>query len=246
MEKLTVFTARRVRTMDAGRPLAEAVAVADGKIVSVGTLKSMRPWLDKFETEIAETFKDKVIFPGFIDPHTHFRMSGVFMGLTYIGPIDQQGPRGFNQGIATREGVLDKLPVLVAFLPVILGMAGNVGTQTSALTVRALALGRFESERYWRIIYRQFLTGVGLGIMFGAVLFTFVIWRHPSSYAALLGLSLFTAMTVGTTMGVAVPLSLHRLGFDPAIATSPSIVGWSWSGWSKRVVEPDGHDHAPM
>ena len=109
MDNLTVFTAKRIRTMDAGRPLSEAVAVADGKIVSVGTLETMRPWLDRCEYAIDDTFKDKVIFPGFIDPHTHFRMSGVFMGLTYIGPIDQQGPRGFNKGIATRDGVLDKL-----------------------------------------------------------------------------------------------------------------------------------------
>ena len=109
MGKLTVFIAKRIRTMDTGRPIAEAVAVADGRIVSVGTLNTMRPWLDRYEYTIDDTFNNKVIFPGFIDPHTHFRMSGVFMGLTYIGPIDQQGPRGFQKGITTREGVLDKL-----------------------------------------------------------------------------------------------------------------------------------------
>ena len=109
MEKLTVFIAKRIRTMDTGRPIAEAVAVADGRIVSVGTLDTMRPWLNRYEYTIDDTFNNKVIFPGFIDPHTHFRMSGVFMGLTYIGPIDQQGPRGFQKGITTREGVLDKL-----------------------------------------------------------------------------------------------------------------------------------------
>ena len=109
MGKLTVFIAKRIRTMDTGRPIAEAVAVADGRIVSVGTLDTMRPWLDRYEYTIDDTFNKKVIFPGFIDPHTHFRMSGVFMGLTYIGPIDQQGPRGFQKGITTREGVLDKL-----------------------------------------------------------------------------------------------------------------------------------------
>lgn len=109
MSKITVFTARRIRTMDAGRPVAEAVAVEDGRILSVGSLESMRPWLDGRDHEIDDRFQDKVILPGFIDPHTHFRMSGVYMGLTYIGPMDQEGPRGFNQGIATREGVLAKL-----------------------------------------------------------------------------------------------------------------------------------------
>lgn len=109
MSKLKVFTARRVRTMDAGRPIAEAIAVKDGRIVSVGTLESMRPWLEREPYEIDDSFRDKVIFPGFIDPHTHFRMSGVYMGLTYLGPIDQQGPRGFSKGLRTRDDVLDKL-----------------------------------------------------------------------------------------------------------------------------------------
>ena len=109
MTQMTVYTARRIRTMDPGRPLADAVAIKNGRIVSVGTLESMRPWLDTYAHQVDDRFKDKVIFPGFIDPHTHFRMSGVFMGLTYLGPIDQQGPRGFNKGLASRSEVLDKL-----------------------------------------------------------------------------------------------------------------------------------------
>lgn len=109
MGKLQVFTARRIRTMDPGRPLANAVAVKDGRIFSVGTLESMRPWLDREPHDIDDRFRDKILFPGFIDPHTHFRMSGVYMGLTYIGPIDQQGPQQFNKGLKTRAEVLAKL-----------------------------------------------------------------------------------------------------------------------------------------
>lgn len=130
--------------------------------------------------------------------------------------------------LSSAEDVLKLLPILPAFLPVILGMAGNVGTQTSALTVRALALGRLDGASAWRVIGRQFATGLGLGTAFGLVLVAFVLWRHQDvelawTYAMLLGLSLVTAMTVGTTMGVTVPLSLHKLGFDPAIATSPFV-----------------------
>ncbi|MEZ5751700.1 MAG: amidohydrolase [Paracoccaceae bacterium] len=109
MTAMTVFTARRIRTMDAGRPLATAVAVKDGRIVSVGTLESMKPWLEREPYTVDDRFKDDVIFPGFIDPHTHFRISGTLMGLTYIGPIEQQGPRGYEAGIKTREGVLAAL-----------------------------------------------------------------------------------------------------------------------------------------
>jgi len=129
--------------------------------------------------------------------------------------------------LANAEGVLDKLPMILAFLPVILGMAGNVGTQTSAITVRSLALGRLESG-HLGVILRQALTGLSLGLLFGALLFAFVVltrrdFAEARVYAMTLALALWTAMTVGASMGVVVPLILHRLGFDPAIATSPFV-----------------------
>ena len=94
MEKLTVFLAKTIRTMDLGRPIANAVAVAEGKVVSVGDLESMKPWLDRYPHEIDDTFADKVFCPGFIDPHTHLRLSGTYMGLEYVGPIDSTDPAG--------------------------------------------------------------------------------------------------------------------------------------------------------
>jgi magnesium transporter len=69
---------------------------------------------------------------------------------------------------------------------------------------------------------------VSLGVLFGIVLCVFVFIRQPSVdklalYACTCGLSILTAITVGATMGVTVPLLLHRLGFDPAIAASPFV-----------------------
>lgn len=105
----TVFLARRIVTMDPGRPVAEAIAVKDGRILSVGALASMKPWLDRQPHAIDDTFRDKVLLPGFIDPHTHFGMSGAFLGLHYVGPIDSPGPRGINPALRSREAVLSHL-----------------------------------------------------------------------------------------------------------------------------------------
>ena len=99
--------------MDAGRPVATAVAVADGRVVSVGSMESMQPWLRRYPHTIDDTYRDQVILPGFVDPHTHLRMSGTFMSLNYVGPIDSASPTGLRPGLASREAVLDQLRVLV-------------------------------------------------------------------------------------------------------------------------------------
>ena len=115
MNKLTVFLAKSVRTMDLGRPTATCVAVSEGKVVSVGDLKSIKPWLDRYEHEIDDSFKDKVLMPGFIDPHTHLRLSGTYMGLEYLGPIDSTDPAGRPvKGFPDRDTVLKRIKELVS------------------------------------------------------------------------------------------------------------------------------------
>jgi predicted amidohydrolase YtcJ len=100
--------------MDPGRPEASAVAVADGRIVSVGTVDSMEPWLRRHAHTIDDTFADRVLLPGFIDPHTHLRMSGTYMGLDYVGPIDSASPTGIRAGLPSRDAVLNQLRSLAA------------------------------------------------------------------------------------------------------------------------------------
>jgi len=104
-----VYVARHVRTMDPGRPFAEAVAVMDGRVVSTGTLASMKPWLDQHEHVVDRTLEGKVILPGLIDPHTHFSVSAAYMALTYIGPIESPGPQGINPPLRTHQDIVDKL-----------------------------------------------------------------------------------------------------------------------------------------
>lgn len=112
--QVTVFTAKKVHTMDPGRPEVDAVAVLDGKVLSTGTMESMKPWLDRYDVTVDDSFKDKVIMPGFIEPHTHLWMSAGFMALPFVGPLAWPSPTGMNDPIKDMDGIIDYIKELDA------------------------------------------------------------------------------------------------------------------------------------
>lgn len=87
MSDITVFLARKVRTMEPSLPLADAVAVRDGHILEVGTLETMGPWLDRNPHTIDDTFADHVILPGFIDPHLHPSMAAILLNMHFATAV---------------------------------------------------------------------------------------------------------------------------------------------------------------
>jgi len=83
---ITVFVAKKVVTMDPTRPVATAVAVRDGKILGVGSLADLAPWLKTGDYKIDDQFKDKVLTPGLIDPHMHPMLGALQFGTFWITP----------------------------------------------------------------------------------------------------------------------------------------------------------------
>lgn len=91
---ITIYTAKKIITMDASIPEASAVALADGRIVSVGTLESMKPWTKAKGATIDKQFADKVLMPGFIDPHVHPSLPAVltqFLLASRRRPLECRG-----------------------------------------------------------------------------------------------------------------------------------------------------------
>lgn len=107
---ITVYTARKIYTMDPGRPEANAIAVLDGRVLSTGTMESMKPWLSRYEYTVDDSLKDKIVLPGFIEPHSHFWISAGFLGLTYVGPIEAPNPAGGRYApVRSLDEVLERL-----------------------------------------------------------------------------------------------------------------------------------------
>ena len=130
------------------------------------------------------------------------------------------------------EGVVKELPLIVSFQSLILGMAGNVGTQSLAVTVRAVSSEELEGGKL-RFIFKETRVAFFNGFLIG--LFSFVvvgfylsaIGGHPTSLAfsaaACVGFALCFAMMISGFTGAAIPMCFHRLGIDPAIASGPLI-----------------------
>lgn len=89
---IEVFTARKVITMNPSWPTASAIAVRDGRILEVGTLESIKPWLEHDEFEINDSFTDQVIMPGLIDPHLHPLMAAVLLPMQFITALEWRFP----------------------------------------------------------------------------------------------------------------------------------------------------------
>ena len=109
MAEITVFTARRVRTMEPALPLAEAVAVRGGRVVEVGSIETMRPLLEAHEHVIDDTFRDLVIMPGFIDPHLHPSMAAVLLPMHFVTSVGWQLPWGDTQPIRSGRALVERL-----------------------------------------------------------------------------------------------------------------------------------------
>ena len=111
---LTVYTAKKIITMEPALPSATAVAVADGRIVSVGSLESLQPWISASNTTIDRSLEDKVLMPGFIDPHVHPSLPAVLTQFPFLAPDDWSLPSGEFPGAKTPEAYEASLKKLVA------------------------------------------------------------------------------------------------------------------------------------
>ena len=112
--ELRVYTAKKIITMEPALAEATAVAVADGRIVSVGSLQSLQPWLEGREVSIDRSLQDKVLVPGFIDPHVHPSLPAVLTQFPFLAPDDWVLPTGVFPGATTPRAYEARLKELVA------------------------------------------------------------------------------------------------------------------------------------
>ena len=128
--------------------------------------------------------------------------------------------------IGVFEHMLENIIALAAFIPVILGMGGNIATQSSTIIVRGMATGRVNIGGEIKLILKEIQVGMLLGVLYGILLGVFahlVFTKAPDNLGLVVGLSICVSMVVAATVGTIIPLILRKLDIDPAIATGPFV-----------------------
>lgn len=104
-----ILTARRILTLEPEPPTASAVAIEDGRIVAVGSLDEVRAAVGERRFEIDPRFEDKVLVPGFIDPHIHPTLAATILPLEIVAAMEWTTPRGRTRAVRGREAFLECL-----------------------------------------------------------------------------------------------------------------------------------------
>jgi magnesium transporter len=119
---------------------------------------------------------------------------------------------------------LSKLAYLAAFIPVIMGMGGNIGVQSATITVRGLATGRLNIRDIWSVVSKQLMVGLILGLLYGIIVGLVAQLKYSRELFALsVGIAVLCSMTMAALAGSLVPMTLAKINIDPAIASGPFV-----------------------
>ncbi len=131
------------------------------------------------------------------------------------------------------EHVMAELTLIVTFQSLTLGMSGNVGTQSLAVTLRVLTDENLDSKQKLQLVFKEMRVGMANGLLLGSIAFIFIgayimLAKGQPALSAFaisgcIGLALLVAMTISSMTGTAIPLFFNKIKVDPAVASGPLI-----------------------
>jgi len=133
---------------------------------------------------------------------------------------------GFISGsvIGGYESTLEAIVILAVFIPVIMDMGGNVGTQSSTIFVRGIATGEIDEAEVWPYFFREIRIGITLGLICGAIIsIAAYFWQGNPYLGLVVGISMLATISVAALIGTLVPLLCSKINIDPAITAGPFV-----------------------
>jgi len=119
---------------------------------------------------------------------------------------------------------LQALPVIAIFMPLLAGLAGNIGTQSITIIVRGLSTGQVTLGSTLKHIFRESAIGFLIGAFFGALVMLFTWgWQNSIELGLIVGIAMAINMSLATLIGTLTPFAMEKMNIDPAVASGPVI-----------------------
>lgn len=127
--------------------------------------------------------------------------------------------------LAHYEDAMAVMPILITFIPMLMGVGGNSGSQSSTLVIRGLAVGEIELKDILRVIFKEVRVGMVVGLLLGVVngIRVWLMYGQNMLLCLALGITIIAIVCIAKTIGCTLPLIAKRLGMDPAIMAAPLI-----------------------
>ena len=205
------------------------VVDSEAKLVGIVTVDDI---LDVAEEETTEDIQKLGGVEALDEPYLDislFRMikkRAVWLVILFIGEMLTATALGLF------ENVIARAVVLALFMPLIISSGGNSGSQATTLIIRAMALGEVTLADWWRVMRREFLSGIMLGAILAVIGFTRIcVWtifsnqygEHWLLIAATVSVSLIGVVLWGSLAGSMLPFILRKFGVDPATSSAPLV-----------------------
>jgi magnesium transporter len=228
-EALSAFDDREEAVRQIARYDRFALPVVDSQGVLVGIVTA-DDVADVAEEEATEDIQKLAGMDALEEPYMRapflemLKKRGGWLLLLFMGQLLTVAVLGHFEG--------QLAAVLVLFIPVIIASGGNTGTQTASLLIRALALQELSPGDWVRVVRRELLAGVSLGLALGLFGFLGVLFwyrvgvattPHPFLVAVSVGLAILGIVLWAVFLGSMLPLVLQRAGLDPATISSPMV-----------------------
>ena len=202
-----------------------AVPVVDENNVLLGIV-TYDDIIDVIREEQTEDVYKMGAMTGEIEPYLETSIWGMvkkrvpwLVVLLFLGTIT-------TNVLAHYESIVLGAAFLFIFMPVITQTGGNVSNQSSALMIRGLATGEIESEDMWRIILKEMVIGLLMGLITGAAIFFRGVLFPPEItifQGIAIAISLCFVVVFSTVLGAFAPLLIHKMGFDPTVMSGPLL-----------------------
>ena len=152
------------------------------------------------------------------------------MGFTVLAGLASAKILAVVLGSSAEAGGENTQQAILRYLPLIVGLAGNVGIQSSTIFVRGFATGEVEPDREWSVFGSEWTVGSIIGVLCGLATWLvagLIEGSGPSGLGLAVGVAVIAAVAWAAMLGGLVPIACRRLGIDPAIVAGPFLIAMS-------------------